>query len=118
MLKQPFSIEALDVSAYQIPTDAPESDGTLKWDSTTLVLVELHSCGHTAPALHMHPGCCAASVRHLEYFHDHARIESMLFDGRVSPDEHGNMAPDMSQPGLGLTFKCQEAQSFKLSSIS
>lgn len=82
------------------------------------VLCDAHQVAlssHTAPALHMHPGCCAAAVRHLEYFHDHARIESMLFEGRVSPDKHGNMAPDLSQPGLGLIFKRQEAQGFKLS---
>jgi L-alanine-DL-glutamate epimerase-like enolase superfamily enzyme len=34
-------IERLEVSAYKIPTDGPESDGTLEWDSTTLVLVEV-----------------------------------------------------------------------------
>lgn len=83
------------------------------------VLCDAHQVAlstHTAPALHLHPGCCAASIRHLEYFHDHARIESMFFEGRVGPDEHGNMAPDLSQPGLGLRFKRQEAQGFKLSS--
>jgi L-alanine-DL-glutamate epimerase-like enolase superfamily enzyme len=40
-------IERLDVSAYEIPTDAPESDGTLAWDSTTMVLVAAHAGGHT-----------------------------------------------------------------------
>ena len=34
-------IEDLNVSAYNIPTDAPESDGTIEWDSTTMVLVEI-----------------------------------------------------------------------------
>jgi L-alanine-DL-glutamate epimerase-like enolase superfamily enzyme len=33
------TIRGLTVSAYTVPTDFPESDGTLKWDSTTLVLV-------------------------------------------------------------------------------
>lgn len=40
-------IERLDVSAYPIPTDAPESDGTLAWDSTTMVLVAVHAAGCT-----------------------------------------------------------------------
>ncbi|MHB0776446.1 enolase C-terminal domain-like protein [Halomonas sp. WWR20] len=81
------------------------------------VLCDAHQIplsSHTAPALHMHPGCCATPVRHLEYFHDHARIESMLFDGRVGPDGQGNMSPDLSRPGLGLTFKDKEAERFKL----
>jgi L-alanine-DL-glutamate epimerase-like enolase superfamily enzyme len=42
------AIEAVETRAFQIPTatDA-ESDGTLTWDSTGVVVVELHSCGHT-----------------------------------------------------------------------
>jgi hypothetical protein len=37
------SITKVVVSAYSIPTDAPEGDGTLKWNSTTLVLCEIHA---------------------------------------------------------------------------
>src|ERR671927_1163173 len=37
------SVERLEVSAYTIPTDEPESDGTLEWDSTTIVVVEAHA---------------------------------------------------------------------------
>ncbi|MGB8888700.1 MAG: enolase C-terminal domain-like protein [Candidatus Korobacteraceae bacterium] len=33
-------LEHLAVSTYTVPTDLPESDGTLEWDSTTLVLVQ------------------------------------------------------------------------------
>src|SRR5579884_2436839 len=39
------SIETIDVSAYKIPTDAPESDGTYAWDATTLVVVEASAGG-------------------------------------------------------------------------
>src|SRR5512146_2656132 len=39
-------IERLDVSAFTVPTDSPESDGTLKWDRTTMVLVQVHGGGH------------------------------------------------------------------------
>ena len=35
-----------------IPTDAPESDGTLDWDSTTIVVVEAHGGGRDGPRLH------------------------------------------------------------------
>jgi len=38
-------IERLEVSAQTIPTDAPESDGTLEWDSTTIVIVQAHAGG-------------------------------------------------------------------------
>jgi L-alanine-DL-glutamate epimerase-like enolase superfamily enzyme len=45
-------LERLDVSAFIIPTDFPESDGTLAWDKTTLVVVEatgggIRSTGYT-----------------------------------------------------------------------
>src|SRR5919198_60866 len=39
------AIERVAVSAFEIPTDEPESDGTLEWDSTTLVLVEVSGGG-------------------------------------------------------------------------
>jgi len=35
------------VSAYTIPTDAPESDGTYEWDSTTIVIVNVRAGGKT-----------------------------------------------------------------------
>ncbi|HEX3817655.1 MAG TPA: mandelate racemase, partial [Chthoniobacterales bacterium] len=38
-------IEKLEVSAYTIPTDQPESDGTIKWKSTTIVIVEVEAGG-------------------------------------------------------------------------
>ena len=34
-------------SAYKIPTDGPETDGTLEWDSTTIVVVEVEAGGET-----------------------------------------------------------------------
>ena len=37
------AINAVDVSVYTVPTDAPEGDGTLTWDSTTMVLAEIRA---------------------------------------------------------------------------
>lgn len=45
MNSKDVNIEDVEVSAYTIPTDAPESDGTIKWESTTLVLVEIQAGG-------------------------------------------------------------------------
>ncbi len=68
---------------------------------------------HCAPALHL-PLCCAAQrAVHLEYFHDHARIENMLFDGAATPD-NGKLAPDMSRPGLGIEFKERDAECYRI----
>lgn len=66
---------------------------------------------HTAPALHVHLGCVMPVVRHLEYFHDHVRIEQLLFDGVQLP-VGGMLAPDLSRPGLGLELKRADAASY------
>ena len=38
-------IEKMDVSSYTVHTDYPESDGTLQWNKTTIVIVEVHGGG-------------------------------------------------------------------------
>lgn len=66
---------------------------------------------HTAPALHLHPCCALGNVRHIEYFHDHVRIENLLLDGVVRQVD-GTLAPDMTRPGLGLELKRSDATDF------
>lgn len=68
---------------------------------------------HCAPSLHMHVGCAVPGFRNVEYFHDHVRIEQMLFDG-FSPQKDGKLTPDMSAPGLGLTFKHKDAKQYEI----
>jgi L-alanine-DL-glutamate epimerase-like enolase superfamily enzyme len=68
------------------------------------------SC-HCAPALHAHLGCATNSVRHLEYFHDHVRIEGMLFDGVIEP-RGGRLEPDRTKPGFGLELRRADARRF------
>jgi L-alanine-DL-glutamate epimerase-like enolase superfamily enzyme len=64
---------------------------------------------HTAPALHTHLACAVTPFKNLEYFHDHVRIEHMLFDG-LPQLIGGELRPDLSQPGLGLEFKRADAE--------
>jgi L-alanine-DL-glutamate epimerase-like enolase superfamily enzyme len=71
----------------------------------------LRLSAHCAPALHVHAGCALEPVCHLEYFHDHARIESMLFDGAPVPCD-GDLRPDLSRPGLGLELRAQDARRY------
>jgi len=66
---------------------------------------------HCAPSLHVHPGCALTPVRHIEYFHDHVRIEQMLFDGALLP-VHGVLYPDLTRPGMGLELKRADANRF------
>ncbi|MCC6346182.1 MAG: mandelate racemase, partial [Nitrospirales bacterium] len=66
---------------------------------------------HTAPSLHLHLCCAAESARHLEYFHDHVRIEKMLFDGVQEP-VGGRLAPDPGRPGMGIELKRKDAEQY------
>ena len=69
---------------------------------------------HCAPSLHVAPGCAAFDFVHLEYFHDHARIEQMLFDGALMP-QNGVLYPDLSRSGIGLEFKRADAEQYRVS---
>jgi L-alanine-DL-glutamate epimerase-like enolase superfamily enzyme len=64
---------------------------------------------HCAPAISAHAFCAVERRRHLEYFHDHVRIEQMLFDGVPEPDG-GVLRPDRSRPGNGLELKRREIE--------
>jgi L-alanine-DL-glutamate epimerase-like enolase superfamily enzyme len=66
---------------------------------------------HTAPALHAHLGCALPSLCHIEYFHDHVRIEDLLFEGSLKPAE-GALRPDLSRPGLGLELRQKDAEPY------
>jgi hypothetical protein len=49
----------------------------------------------------------------MEFFHDHARIERMFFDGFCEPVA-GIMSPDRSRPGMGLTLKERDAAPYRV----
>ncbi len=66
---------------------------------------------HTAPALHCHVCCSLLPVRHMEYFHDHVRIEKIFFDG-LPRLERGELWPDLDRPGMGLVLKEQDVRQF------
>ena len=73
--------------------------------------VTLPLSAHCAPALHVHPGRSARRLIHVEQFFDHARIESMLFDG-VPRIADGNLTCDWTRPGHGLSLRAREAARF------
>jgi L-alanine-DL-glutamate epimerase-like enolase superfamily enzyme len=66
---------------------------------------------HCGPAIHLHPGLALERLAHLEYFHDHVRIEQLLFDGAVGP-RRGALWPDLDRPGNGLEFKRADAERY------
>jgi L-alanine-DL-glutamate epimerase-like enolase superfamily enzyme len=66
---------------------------------------------HCAPSVSAHACCAVETLAHLEYFHDHVRVEGMLFDGVLDP-EAGHLRPDSSRPGLGLEPKRADAEEY------
>src|SRR5881392_1486144 len=66
---------------------------------------------HCAPAISAHAFCAVERRRHLEYFHDHVRVEHLLLDGVPEP-EAGVLRPDRSRPGNGLELKHRDAARF------
>ena len=72
----------------------------------------LQISGHCAQSLHVHPACTVPNIRHLEYFHDHARVDRLLFDGVLEPDR-GCLRPDRSRPGLGLSLNRKRAEQYQ-----
>ncbi len=74
---------------------------------------ELPLSAHCAPALHLHPCLAAPTAIHVEWFHDHVRIEHLLFDG--APDPAAGRIAASDAPGLGLTLKEADASLFEIS---
>ena len=67
---------------------------------------------HCGPAIHLHPGLALEQLVHLEYFHDHVRIEHLLFDGVIAPRD-GALEPDLGRAGMGLELKRADARRYE-----
>jgi L-alanine-DL-glutamate epimerase-like enolase superfamily enzyme len=68
---------------------------------------------HCQPSLHAHAATAAPTLRHVEYFHDHVRVDHLLFDGVLEPVD-GALRPDDGAPGLGLTLKHADAERYRV----
>ncbi|MDJ1132195.1 enolase C-terminal domain-like protein [Streptomyces iconiensis] len=68
---------------------------------------------HCAPAASTHAFCAVERLRHLEYFHDHVRVERLVFDGAVPPVD-GVLRPSPERPGLGLEVRWADAEPYRV----
>jgi L-alanine-DL-glutamate epimerase-like enolase superfamily enzyme len=68
--------------------------------------------GHCAPALHAHVAASVANLRHVEYFHDHARLEPLLFDG-VPTVVGGALQISLDVAGNGLQLRRSDAERYR-----
>lgn len=69
---------------------------------------------HCAPQVSAHAGTAVWHLRHLEYFHDHVRIERIAFDGVLEPTPEGTLRPDRATPGLGLDIKHADLEQYRV----
>jgi L-alanine-DL-glutamate epimerase-like enolase superfamily enzyme len=67
---------------------------------------------HTSPTIHAHVCAAIEPLAHVEYFHDHARIEELLFDGSP-PLRNGFLCPDPAVAGMGLALREHEAERYE-----
>ena len=105
--------EAAAVDCLQV--DASRCGGLTEWLRAAAVAASygLEVSGHCAPHLHAHVAAATPNLRHLEWFHDHVRIENLFFDGTLDP-AGGVLRPAADAPGHGLTLRRGDAEPFRV----
>ncbi|MFB8062659.1 enolase C-terminal domain-like protein, partial [Kitasatospora purpeofusca] len=74
----------------------------------------LQLSGHCAPHAHAHAAAAVPNLRHLEWFHDHVRIENLLFDGALDPSGGAVRPGRAGEPGLGLAIRADVAEQYRV----
>jgi L-alanine-DL-glutamate epimerase-like enolase superfamily enzyme len=122
----------MDIAAGEYGYTAWYFDRMLKANAVTVLQADATRCGgisgflnvgalcwaanvplssHCGPSMHVHVCCAVPRAIHMEFFHDHVRIERMFFDGFCEPVK-GVMSPDRTRPGMGLTLKEKDAKPY------
>ncbi|MFP8905974.1 enolase C-terminal domain-like protein [Streptomyces atacamensis] len=98
-----------------LQADVTRCGGVTVWLRAAAVAesLGLEISGHCAPHLHAHAAAAVPNLRHLEWFHDHVRIEEMLFRGTLDP-RGGAVRPGASgAPGHGLELDREAAEAHR-----
>lgn len=111
-----------EVTAGEYGYDLPYFAAMLAADAVDCLQVDVTRCGgvtgflraaalagahgldisaHCAPHAHAAVAAAVPNLRHVEWFHDHVRIESLFFEGTLDP--YGGTIRPTSAPGYGLT---------------
>ncbi len=109
--RQMLAADAVDC----LQADVTRCGGITVW-LRVAALAEAHGLqisGHCAPHLHAHAAAAVPNLRHLEWFHDHVRIENTLFSGGCDPTG-GVVAPGASgAPGHGMSLHAARAEEYR-----
>ena len=100
-----------------LQADVSRCGGITEWLRVAAIAAAHHLeiSGHCAPHLHAHAAVATPNLRHLEWFHDHVRIEQMFFDGALDPTG-GTVRPHPTAPGNGLCLRREVASRYQLGS--
>jgi L-alanine-DL-glutamate epimerase-like enolase superfamily enzyme len=106
-----LAAESVDV----MQADVGRCAGVTEWlrVAATTAAYKVPFSAHCGPSIHVHPATVPPNLRHIEYFHDHVRVDHLLFDGVLEPDG-GVLRPADDRPGIGLTLKEVDAQPFRV----
>jgi L-alanine-DL-glutamate epimerase-like enolase superfamily enzyme len=106
-----LSVGAVDV----LQADIGRCAGVTEWlrVAATSAAFKTPFSAHCQPSIHVHAATVPPDLRHIEYFHDHVRVDHLLFDGVVEP-ESGALRPAEDRPGLGLSLKETVAESYRV----
>jgi L-alanine-DL-glutamate epimerase-like enolase superfamily enzyme len=72
----------------------------------------LEISAHCAPHVHAAAAAAVPNFRHIEWFHDHVRIEDMFFDGALDPT--GGTVRPLGGIGHGLTLRAEEVEEYRV----
>jgi L-alanine-DL-glutamate epimerase-like enolase superfamily enzyme len=97
-----------------LQVDISRCGGITEWFRAAAVAAAygLEISGHCAPNLTIPAAAGTVNFRHLEWFHDHVRIEDMFFEGTGDP-HGGNVRPEDDRPGNGLVLKARDAETYR-----
>ena len=97
-----------------LQADITRCGGVTGWLRAAAVAAggQLQISSHCAPHAHLAVAAAVPNLRHIEWFSDHVRIESMLFDGAEDPVDGELPLPE--RPGHGMTWKAADAEKYRV----
>jgi L-alanine-DL-glutamate epimerase-like enolase superfamily enzyme len=122
----------IDIAAGEYGYDLPYFRRMLDADAVDVLQADVTRCGgitdllrvdalcrarsmplslHCSPTIHAGAGPALETLVHMEYFHDHVRIEQMLLDGAPEP-RGGVLYPALDRPGLGVQLRERDAERY------
>jgi L-alanine-DL-glutamate epimerase-like enolase superfamily enzyme len=113
----PYFARMLNADAVDcLQADVTRCGGITIWQRAAALAESLgmQISGHCAPHAHAAVAASVPNLRHLEWFHDHTRIESMFFDGTLDPSGGAISPCENTAPGLGLELRSAVANRYRV----